>query len=43
MPTNASTYGCEDCGIQYPMGSETRVFLYSKQPWFNHIVTECPK
>lgn len=38
-----STYGCEVCSVSYRMGSETHIFLYLKQPWFDHLVTVCPK
>lgn len=36
------TYGCEKCDAKYDMGDETTVYIYLKQPWFNHIVTVCP-
>jgi hypothetical protein len=25
------------------MGAETRVYLFTRQPWFNHLITVCPK
>lgn len=37
-----SVYGCENCKMAYPMGAESRVFLYTRQPWFNHLHTICP-
>lgn len=37
-----ATYGCERCEKKYNMGDETHVWLFLKQPWFNHIITQCP-
>ena len=42
-PRKPATYACETCNLKYPMGSETTVYLFSKQPWFNHIMTVCPQ
>lgn len=34
---------CGFCKIQYPMGKETTLYIYRKQAWFNHLVTNCVK
>ncbi len=38
-----ATYHCRPCGIKYELGEETILCLYFYQPWFNHIITTCPK
>lgn len=37
-----ATYGCKKCDAKYDLGDETTVYLYLRQPWFNHLVTVCP-
>lgn len=37
-----ATYGCQKCDRKYDMGDETHVWLFLKQPWFNHVLTTCP-
>lgn len=37
-----ATYACERCQQKYNMGDETHVWLFLRQPWFNHILTQCP-
>lgn len=39
---NPSTYGCASCNTTYIMGAETRISLFTRQPWFNHLETTCP-
>jgi hypothetical protein len=35
-------YNCE-CGGWYALGKETLLRVYTKNPWFTHYITTCPK
>jgi RNase P subunit RPR2 len=39
----ARRFVCGKCNINYPMGKETTLYVYRKQAWFNHLVTNCVK
>lgn len=35
-------HNCSGCRQFYPLGAETTLFLYIRQPIINHLVTKCP-
>lgn len=41
--SKSASYGCLSCGVKYRLGRETTLRCYVHQPWFNHLVSICPK
>lgn len=40
---SAPAFSCDPCGIQYILGAESTVHVFTRQPWFDCLVTKCPK